>query len=109
MSMAFRLSLANSEFPEVSCISPSCYAARRGSHRVSSLFNEALARCFHTSASQGVERDAIHATRAGILGSSGIRPLWSRWRIAMLSDSTCAAQLRRVTLAEQLVAVKGSD
>src|ERR1700694_1244147 len=51
------------------------YAGRTGSHRVSSLFNEALARCFHTSASQGVERDAIHATRAGILGSSGIRPL----------------------------------
>src|SRR2546430_2910732 len=63
-------------FPEVSCILPSCYAARTGSHRVSSLFNEAVARCFHTSASQGVERDGIHATRAGILGSSGIRPLW---------------------------------
>ena len=28
--------------------------------------NEAIARCFHTSASQGVSRDAIHATRAGI-------------------------------------------
>src|SRR5215471_20942082 len=31
---------------------------------------------FPTSACQGVERDAIHATSAGILGSSGIRPLW---------------------------------
>jgi hypothetical protein len=41
----------------------------------SSLFTEALARGFYASASQGVERDAIHATRAGILGSLGIRPL----------------------------------
>ena len=30
---------------------------------VSSIFTETLASCFYTSASQGVERDAINATR----------------------------------------------